>query len=160
MNLDPNLPPGALIIPAFSITGEVTHATVRDPGHVPNRVVDPTKPFTVDVEWKLEGGLVPLWLAAMNQNWLVQAYAESMGPGPEVTLGSSTVPKGNFSSPAANVFEYSTTITVPANTLTEHLPDSGIYKVVASVFLNSSVPGPFDIAGFYEAELIKAENPE
>jgi hypothetical protein len=48
--------------------GEVTGVTVTDPqpfvGGVGNRVVDPTKAFTLTIEWELFGQLVPLWLAA------------------------------------------------------------------------------------------------
>lgn len=76
--------------------GEVTGVTVTDPqpfvGGVGNRVVDPTKPFTLTIEWELFGQLVPLWLAALSGNWDVSVYAESLGGGNEVRLGSATVP--------------------------------------------------------------------
>ncbi|MDH3660108.1 MAG: hypothetical protein OEU92_08770 [Alphaproteobacteria bacterium] len=142
------------------IKGEFTSVKVRDPvgpPNVQNLVIDPSKPFDIDVEWELSGSNAPLYLAALDANWSVEAYAESMGPGPEIQIASATVPK--------NGLAYSTTLHVPASTLPEGNPGnggpSGVYKLVVTAFLNSSLPGPtgFDIAGFSEGPMIRVENP-
>ena len=69
-------------------------------------------------------------------NWTVEAYAESMGPGPELQIAATTVPK--------NGLAYSTTLHVPAGTLPEGNPGpggpSGVYKLTVTAFLNSSIP--------------------
>lgn len=55
------------------------------------------------------------------------------------------------------------TLTVRAGTLPEGDPGSqvsGIYKLVASVFLNSNLGSPgFDMVGFNEGPIIQIENP-
>ena len=149
-----------------TIKGEFQSIMVVDPArpaHNSNLVLDPTKPFEVKVTWKLEGDDVPLYLAAGDANWSVEAFAESIGPGPEVRLGITTVAKG-VPSGMPPVKQYAATITVPAGTLAEGNPfpgqPSGVYKVVCTAFLNSTAGAPgFDMAGFGEGPLIRMENP-
>ncbi len=147
-------------------TGEFTKVEVRDPAgppNVANLVVDPSKPFTINVEWQLTGDDVPLYLAALgngSNRWSVEAYAESMGPGPEIQIASTTVAVG----PAASPRSYQATLTVPANTLPEGNPGnggpSGVYKLVTTCFLDANLQHPgFDIAGFAEGPIIRVENP-
>jgi hypothetical protein len=143
--------------------GEFTSITVIDPaipGHTGNLVFNPNKPFDIKLEWKLAGTDVPLYLAGADPTWSVEAFAESIGPGPEMRLAIGTLPKGASVNPAS----YSHTLTVPAGTLPEGNPfpgqPSGVYKIVCTVFLNSSVPGGFDIAGFVEGPVIRMEDPE
>lgn len=151
---DPNLP--------GLIEGDVTAVVVREPGTVVgglgNSVLDPSKPFQIVVRWKLVGALVPLWLAALGGNWNVQVYAESMGGGPEILLASS-----NNIPAVPTQLDYEATLDVAAGILPEGNPGSnvsGIYKLMASVFLNSDLPAPgFDIVGFSEGPYIQLENP-
>lgn len=158
---DPNLP-GLL-------EGSVGTVAVTDPqpfvGGVGNHVVDPTKEFTLTIEWRLDGQLVPVWLAALGGQWNVSAYAESLGGGPEVRLGTATVAATAFTSdPDQNHVKYTVSIAVPPNTIEEHAPGSdrsGIYKLAVAVFLNSTllgVPG-YDLIGYHEGPVIQAENP-
>ena len=143
-------------------TGEFTSISLIDPaipGHRGNLVFDPTKPFEIQLAWKLEGSDVPLYLAGADPTWSVEAFAESIGPGPEVRLAIGTLAKGPSVTPAS----YSHTLTVPANTLPEGNPfpgqPSGVYKIVCTVFLNSSVSGGFDVSGFVEGPVIRMEDP-
>jgi hypothetical protein len=127
---------------------------------VGNLVIDPSKPFSIVVEWKLEGFFVPLWLAALGGSWAIEAYAESIGPGPEKRIALANVPVG----PAVQPKTYAVTLTVAANELQEHSPGpggpSGLYRLTISAFLNSTLGAPgYDIAGFAEGPVIKAENP-
>jgi hypothetical protein len=145
--------------------GEFTKIKVVDPAvptppMVGNLVIDPTKPFSIEIEWKLSGFFVPLWLAALGGSWVVEAYAESIGPGQEKRISLVNVPVG----PAVQPKTYSVTMPVAANELQEHTAGpggpSGVYKLTITAFLNSSlgVPG-YDIAGFAEGPVIRAENP-
>lgn len=158
-------------IPGY-LEGEVGPIVVTAPPTFPppalrRLVVDPAKPFDLTVEWEIFGDLVPLWLSALAGDWVVTAYAESVGPGPEVEIGTATVPTGNtlpctVNTAKSNCTKYSATITVPATTLPEDDgTSSGIYKLVVTVFLNSNLPAPgFDLSGFTEGPIIRVESPE
>ena len=147
--------------------GEFTKIEVIDPaiaGHVPNLVIDPSKPFEVHLEWQLSGTDVPLYMAALNDNWSVEVFAESLGNGPELRIGFDSVPKANgVGDGVTTPMVFKSTVVVAPSTLVEGTPSnnaSGIYKLVSCVFLNSSLGAPgFDIAGFAEGPIIKAENP-
>lgn len=160
---DPDL--GALL------SGEFTSVTVLDPalpGHVPNLVVDPTKPFQIEVKWRLTGSEVPPRLNACENAWVVTAYAESIGPGPEVILKEESEPKANVSGGTgpAFAFDWSHTLNVPAGVLSEEDPGpggaSGTYRIIVTVFLNSAIAGfaGYDIAGFNEGPMVKVESPQ
>jgi hypothetical protein len=162
---DPDVPTGFL-----TITGEFTSAVLVS--EVPaigvsNLVLNPQQTFDIKVDWKIDGNIAELWLSALavaSPNWVVTAYAESIGPGPEQILVAKEVPV--LPLPSANPpFAYSTTLTVPANTLPEENPGdplvSGVYKLVVTVFLDSVFGSPgYDIMGFAEGPVIKMENPE
>lgn len=150
--------------------GEFTKVKVIDPAAPPimvgNPVIDPTKPFTIEIEWTLKGFFVPPWLSALDnpsgsKRWLVEAYAESMGPGQEKRIAEINVPVGP---PYNQPKTYSATLTVPAGTLQEHVPGpagpSGIYKLTISAFLDSTLGLPgYDISGYATGTVIRAENP-
>jgi hypothetical protein len=152
---DPNIP--------GLISGDVTTVTVIDPANtfpgfeVGNHVLDRNESFDVKVDWEIQGLLAPLWLAALGGNWDVSVYAESLGGGNEIRLGTATV----AADPA--VTSYSATVTVPPNSLDEHAPGTdvgGIYKLVVAVFLNSNLGRPgFDMIGFNEGPIVQVENP-
>jgi len=158
---DPNLP-GLL-------EGDVSSVAVTDPqpfvGGIGNHVVDPTKAFDLTVEWRLDGQLVPVWLAALGGDWDVSAYAVSLGGGSEVRLGTAHVAATAFTpDPDQNHVKYTATITVPPNTIDEHAPGTdrgGIYKLAVAVFLNSTLLGlpGYDLIGYHEGPVIQAENP-
>jgi hypothetical protein len=158
---DPNLP--------GLIQGEVTATVVIDPAdtfspfEVGNHVLNRADPFQVKVDWELTGLIAKLWLAALQNNpagnqWDVSVYAESLGGGSEIRLGTELVPV-DF-----NTLAYTATVDVPANVLDEHAPGTdtgGIYKLVVAVFLNSNLGAPgFDITGYNEGPIVQVENPE
>ncbi len=153
---DPNIP--------GLIGGEVTTVVVIDPAdtfspfEVGNHVLNRNDSFQVNVAWEINGLLRPLWLAALGGNWNVQLFAESLGGGPEILLASDNTVAAD---PArAN---YTAKLDIPANALDEGDPGSnvsGIYKLVVSVFLDSTLGNPgFDMTGFNEGPIIQVENP-
>jgi hypothetical protein len=95
---DPNIPPAGPTDPA--IEGEFTGIvaiTERPTLGKSNLVVNRAESFDIEVSWHVFGNLVPLWLTALSvasPDWVVTAYAESQGPGDEITLGSVNVPVG------------------------------------------------------------------
>jgi hypothetical protein len=146
--------------------GEFTAVTVSQapavPGYVGsgNRVIDPTKPFTIDLAWQVTGIDVPLRMNAVG-DWNVYAYAESIGPGPEaaLTLTPQVVPKGVLKPGAMS---WTHTVTVNPGILTENTGSgsSGLYKIGLVVFANSNLPTPGnDVIGFTDARTILVENP-
>ncbi len=153
---DPNIP--------GLIEGDVTAVVVVDPAadfppfEVGNHVLDRKQPFQVKVTWKITGLLAPLWLSALGGNWNVQAYAESIGGGPEILLAED-----NTVAADPTVLDYAATLNVPAFASEEGDPGrntSGIYKLVISVFLDSTLPSPgFDMVGFNEGPIIQVEDP-
>lgn len=160
---DPNIP--------GLIQGDVTGITVLDPAQtfppfeVGNLVVDPSKAFDIKVDWEVSDFLAPLWVT-VGANWNVRVYAESVGPGQEIEIGNVLVPVANsivcsVNPPPAVCKGYTATVTVAANTLQENsATDSGIYKLVTCVFLDSNLGAPgFDMTGFREGPIIKAEVP-
>jgi hypothetical protein len=163
---DPNIP--------GLMEGEVTSLAVIDPqpfvGGTGNHVIDPSKEFTVKVELEVHGQLAPLWLDALGGEWDFSVYAESLGGGNEVRLGTENVPVTatlpcTVNQAKANCTKYEATVVVPANTLQEHIPGTdqgGIYKLVAAVFLNSTIAGipGYDVMAISEGPVIAAENPE
>lgn len=149
--------------------GEITSIGMRQdpalPHHVSNRLINPDEPFYIEIEWEVSGAEVPLRMNAVG-DWTVFAYAESMGPGPEIPLKSyDTVPKGSVGADGAS---WSHTIEIPAGVLKEHYEKdgseraSGVYKLVVVLTANSTLPGPGDdVIGYAELPfLIGAENPE
>lgn len=154
---DPNIP--------GLIEGQVTTVLVRDPANdfpgfsVGNHVLNPDESFDITVKWEVTGLLRPLWLAALGGNWNVQAFAESIGGGPEILIGRDDTVAADPSTS-----QYEVTFTVPGGTLQEGNPGdnvSGIYKLTVSVFLNSNLGAPgFDMTGFNEGPIIQVENPE
>jgi hypothetical protein len=93
----------------------------------------------------------------------VAAFAESMGPGPEIRLGTDAVLVSSGVPDATKPFGtiWTHDLIVPAGTLPEDVAGTaGVYKIVATVFLNSSIGAPgFDIAGFAEGPLVRIEDP-
>jgi hypothetical protein len=100
-------------------------------------------------------------------DWVVSAYAESLGPGPELKLREETEGRNNVTR-NGDRFDWSHTLTVPANSgLVGENPGggpnaaSGIYLLTVTVFMNSNIPGAgFDIIGFNQGPTIKVENPQ
>ncbi|MGH9838856.1 MAG: hypothetical protein ACREEM_08740 [Blastocatellia bacterium] len=144
--------------------GEFLVFEVRDPAlptHQPNLVIDPSQPFDIQLEWRLAGNDVALYIAALGGNWDIEVFAESIGPGPDLRIAAdNTVP----AAPAANLRDYKKTLTVAANTLPEGNPGagnpSGVFRLVATVFLNAGLGAPGkDIVGFAEGPIIMVEDP-
>ncbi len=161
---DPNVPSGFL-----TITGDFTSTVLVE--EVPaigvgNLVLDPTREFKIKLDWAIDGNVAELWLSALaidSPNWIVTAYAESVGPGPEQILVTQNVPVNPLPS-LSPPFAYTTTLTVPPGALPEENPGdplvSGVYKLVVTVFLDSTFGSPgYDVMGFAEGPVIKIEDP-
>jgi hypothetical protein len=163
---DPNIPPTAPTDPSIegAFLGIVAITEQPRIGRS-NLVINAAETFDIEVSWHVFGTLVPLWLTALGvntKNWVVTAYAESQGPGDEVTLGSVEVPVGG---PGFSLdVTYTAKLTVPARALSEENPgdptQSGTYKIVVTAFLDSQLGQVgYDMMGYAEGPIIKVEDP-
>jgi len=162
-NFDPNVP--------GQIQGDVTGLAVIDPaatfvGELGNLVVDPDRDFQVKVDWEVFEQFAPLFLNGAG-DWDVRVYAESVGPGDEIEIGRVGVPANAGGACAIHggppCSGFSATVNVPARTLQEDIPgqQSGVYKLVATVFLDTPLVGqPYDMSGYREGPVIRVESPQ
>lgn len=124
-----------------ALTGSVDSVVLIDPDGNPNKVLDDGLPFSVRVNWTVGPASTA---TVLDGTWTVRAYAESMGPGPEVAIGSTNEPANGGSA-------YSTTIDVPAGTLPADVPpDSGVYKLVVVITYRTAQNLLTEIAAFSE----------
>lgn len=125
--------------------------TVLDNSSAPTNVLDAQDPFDVVVEWEVPDPINDL----IGGSFRVRLFAESIGPGPEIQIGSTT----NVAA-VPNLANYSTTLTVPGSTLLgeDVAPSSsGVYKIVAVLqHLNG---GANEVSGFAESPLIQMRTP-
>jgi hypothetical protein len=133
-----------------ALDGEVTNVAVIDNDGNPNRVLDDQFPFDVTLQWKVQPAATA---ALLDGKWTVKVYAESMGPGPEVLIGSVDKP-GNGG------LTYDAKITVPAGTLPADVPpDSGVYKLVTVITYRTHSGVLTEMAAFGEGPVILLRQP-
>jgi hypothetical protein len=158
-----------------AVRGEFTKPEVTQApgalGEVSNMVVDPTRPFTIDLEWQLDGVLGnvnsllnDIGTSPEAKRWHVHVYAEKMGPGDDLEIYHGHTPDDSVVPVVAADFPatWQHTCDIPANVFEEHAPgaeSSGMYRLCIVVFANTDMPGGLDIIGCYEGPIILAENP-
>lgn len=127
---------------------------VRDNTLGETSVLDSGVPFNVTVRWEIPAPVVP----TLGGSFRIRAYAESVGPGPELQIGPTATVAVNFTG------NYATVITVPAGTLTGEGAAfggaicSGVYKLVA--VLQHLNPGANEVSGYAESNgLIQMRTP-
>ncbi len=148
------------------LKGETISFTVVDPaipGHVPNRVIDGSKPVQAIWKQKWSGSDLPLYVASLNPRSVGSLFVNAIGPGPSKRVAQDSISIGPVT---GTTLEITHTFTIPANSLPEEDPGqsptgpSGIYKLVATSFIDSTLGAPgFDMTGFHEGDVIKVENP-
>ncbi len=133
-----------------ALDADVTAVAIIDPDGNPNRVIDDQFAFDVTVDWTV---CPPATAALLDGEWTVNAYAESMGPGPEKLIGTSLVAANGGTA-------YSAKINVPAGTLTADVPpDSGVYKLVLVITYRNDQNVLTELAGFAEGPLFMLRQP-
>jgi hypothetical protein len=126
------------------ITIDCTSVQVADPmGSPSNLIIQSTDAFQVTANWHLAGWLAN-WLVGLGVQYSVRYNYESMGPGPEGTLGV-VGPKPTIAA-QLNYGAPDTTLTVPAGTL-----PAGVYRLTAVVSFGGSPP----ITAFNEGPMIE-----
>lgn len=116
-------------------------AVVLDPhGQQPTTIVSLKDDFHLKVSWQLYGPLVPL----MAGKWKVQAFLESIGPGPEPTLFLGEYAMGNTN--------YSCEQPIYPKSL---LLTPGVYKLVTVITAVDSLNRPAPFAAYVEGPMLQ-----
>jgi hypothetical protein len=130
-----------------TLHGHLT-SVVSDPhGVSPTTVINLNHDWHLTVDWQLHGPAVPM----IAGNWRVQAYLESMGPGPEIPVVSDTVSIASGGTADPFGLSYHRDYIIGPNTPAEE----GVYKLVTVITSESpsGTPGPF--AAFEEGPLLQ-----
>ena len=114
----------------FPAVGEGTFtAKVLDNNGSSATVLEASKPIQIEVSWEIDSESARV----LGGEWLVSAYVESIGPGPEQQIGPTRVVTVDGRT------NYATMIVVPANTLPDNPapPFSGVYRIVTLLLLRN-----------------------
>ena len=129
-----------------NISGNIT-VTVLDANNSPTSILSTTMPGKLRVNWSVSGATV----LALEGDWQVSAYLESIGPGSERTISPVSVPmkSGVYSSIPYPSFSYKLDISLP-----DGIP-AGLYKlvIVIAFVLPDGVTRP--IVGYNEDQLLQ-----
>lgn len=146
-----------------ALAGSGPDVEVLDSGGAPNTIIDTDDPFTLRVRWAINQP----GAALLGGQFIVRAYAESVGPGVERQIGPA-VPRGvNTGTPGGPParLDYRADVNVPAGTLSAEEPastggpeSSGVYKLVVIV-THQNFGGATVLAGFSEGPIIQMRNP-
>jgi hypothetical protein len=133
-------------LPASAMTFDILDNT----GVPPREVLQSGVPFQVAVHWEVPAPVVPLING--TDSFRLRAYAESIGPGPEVQLGELVVPGATM-----KFTPYNATMTVTPNPLVGEggifngVPVSGVYNIVCVLqHLSAGVPTTISGTSDYE----------
>lgn len=123
---------------------------VIDKDGEPNMVIDVDTPFDMKVEWHVSGLIGP---ALQGSIWTINVYAESMGPGPEVTLVKNLTVPFNWTGPV-------TTFTKTIPNIDPVDPSTGLkldgaYKLTLVITSTNSAGVRLHLAGFVEGPLVQ-----
>jgi hypothetical protein len=132
------------------LLGTVDAVAVIDHDGNPNRVIDDQFPFDVKVRWSVKP---PATATLLDGRWTVKVFAESMGPGPEVPIGTAVVAANGGPS-------YNAQITVPVGTLPpDRAPDSGVYKLIVVITYRTRLNVLTEMAAFSEGPMFLLRRP-
>lgn len=134
------------------LAGDIGAVILIDNTPPTNNVLDADQPFQVRISWTVSPSVVA---TVLDGTWTVDLYAESMGPGNEVKVGSVNVA-------ATGVQNYSGTITVAPGALraeSDPPPNSGVYKLVEVLTYRNRLGTKTEIAAFSEGPTMLLREP-
>jgi len=120
------------------LTFDVTNLTFSAPGLPPTTILEEDETFEATVEFEFAGMLAP-WIMGMGAQCDVHVRYESLGQGPEGSLGPVTV------TTTAGQLNYTGTINVPAGTVPQ-----GTYKTMGTVLVKNS-----PVAGYTDGPILQ-----
>ncbi len=136
------------VLDTTCMTGTIK-AQVVDPDLDPNHVLEHKMPWSIQVDWTIQGTTAggDRSVASLEGKWRVSAYAESVCGGTEGLIADATVALGT--QPAVSPRNYNTTLNIPAETL-----EPGAYEIIVLLNYENS-GGPARMGGFTEAGMIQ-----
>lgn len=138
-----------------ALSGSGPNVQLLDSGGAPATIIDTGDPFALRVTWSVDQPGASL----LGGQWLVRAYAESIGPGQEQQLGAAVQINVAAGVPGGGALTYTATVSVAANTLAaETATSSGVYKLVVIV-THQNFGGPTILAGFSEGPVVQLRDP-
>ena len=136
-----------------NVSSALSVTVLDNTGASPN-ILDVDLPCTVHITWTVPPGINQM----LGGSFRLRAYAERIGPGPEIQIGGTVVVP--VTPPQSN---YQGDLTLPGNALLGEgqpfngVTVSGVYKIVA--VLQHLNPGVTDISGFAEATITMFRKP-
>jgi hypothetical protein len=128
----------------LDLNGHVHPTIVHDPNLPPTNIIKANTPFSVHIEWGIDGSAVPL----IAGDFHLKAYFERYGGGAEPEFGP--VNRAVTSVPlVANTRHYTDHIVIPAG-----LPD-GAYDLVILITYTDTTNAPGPIAGFSDPIVVQ-----
>jgi hypothetical protein len=120
-------------------------AEVQDNNGSPTDVLEATRPIRVQTNWRIS----PLAALLLGGQWTVTVYVESIGPGPEQSVGSATIAVNGGQN-------YDALVVVPANTLPNEpsATTSGVYKIV-TVLTHRNFGKTSNVAAIVEGPVVR-----
>ena len=113
---------------------------------VPYTIIPRNTPFKVSTEFAFGGGFAT-WLVSLGLAWFAKFYVESIGPGYEGELGSSS------GTTAAGQLSYGLPTTAVS---VAGIANPGTYKLTCAITIGTGTAGPpSPIAGFVEGPMIQ-----
>lgn len=114
------------------------------PGQAPQTVLQDTQTWRIEVEWEEIGPAC----SAVHGNWFVHVYAEALGPGLEILVGSAQT--------AMACGQHAVIIFVPALTLTVAAGQNATpYKLVTTLTAADHAGHRYPMAGYVEGPVVQ-----
>lgn len=144
----------------LGLDGVVTKFEIVDPDGNPNRVLEITREWRVNVEWHLTGSGVD----CLAGTWHVQVSLESMGDGYEGLVDPIVdVPYGDFipatSGPTHCHWKLPQPISIMPNEMQAKGIEPGVFKPIVLITYSNAAGKNRPMAGFREASLITLYDP-
>ena len=136
------------------LDGTITNVTILDKDSNPNRVIDDEFPFVVKVDWTVSP---PATARLLDGKWQINLYAESLGPGPELKIGS-----GTLTANGSTTYTLSITVPPPYGGLASDEtppPDSGVYQLTVVLTYLTVTGRKTEMAGFAEGPTFMLREP-
>lgn len=148
-------------LPPDVLQGSIDAITLtEDTGTAPTTIIRTDSAWHIQVDWNLQGTLIPTSFFPPQEKWVVRAFLESMGPSTEYELpkdlGKPDL-KLDLSAgalEAADRMHYTATIDVDPATDPVKL-EAGIYKMVVAITSENNAGKPGSFAGFFEGKTVQ-----
>lgn len=133
------------------LTGRIGPIEVLDEDGTPNYVLELDRPWSMTIHWRMSSDAPAMHPAdVLGGTWNVRQIVESMGVGPEQTIGSADVDFGPPPGATAALCEWNHTFDFPVGTINVE----GVYKLITLITYRNAAGHRRAMAGFQEGPLV------